>query len=109
VTAADSALDPETDMAIGANPDDDLLGMAPYDAESQTVAGFSIPGCPDNYPPPAIAAASSTITSAPAGPSLYCTKPSLEDGDGICTCTQGTVTKTITPAGGPGAACPTAI
>jgi len=50
-----------------------------------------------------------TVTSAPATPSLYCTDPSLEDGDGLCTCNQGTVTTTITPAGGPGNACPTAI
>src|SRR4051812_34805954 len=29
---------------------DDLLGTQELDAESQTIQGFSIPGCPDNYP-----------------------------------------------------------
>jgi len=48
-------------------------------------------------------------TSAAAASSLYCTDPSLEDSDGLCTCNQGTVTTTITPAGGPGNTCPTAI
>jgi hypothetical protein len=58
------------------------------------------------YQPPS---STSTITSAAAASSLYCTNPSLEDGDGFCTCNQGTVTTTITPAGGPGNTCPTAI
>lgn len=104
VTAADSTLDPGTNTTIGANPADDLLGTEDLDPGTENPPGFSIPGCPDNYPS-AAAAASAAAPSA----SLYCSNPSLEDGDGICTCTQGTVTTTITPVGGPGNACPTAI
>lgn len=50
-----------------------------------------------------------TPSASPKTVGLYCSNPSLEDGDGICTCTQGTITTTITPAGGPGNTCPTAL
>lgn len=111
LTAADLELDPGTNTSIGVNQDSDLLGTQELEPSSQTVPGFWIPGCPNNYPQAqqASAAASPTITSPAAVPSLYCTNPSLEDGDGICTCTQGSVTTTITTVGGPGNACPTAM
>ncbi|KAL8699462.1 MAG: hypothetical protein Q9201_005989 [Fulgogasparrea decipioides] len=51
----------------------------------------------------------STTPAPPRTAGLDCSNPSLEDGDGICTCTQGTITTTITPAGGPGNTCPTAL
>lgn len=57
-------------------------------------------------PPTSTTAAATSTAFATA---FGCSNPSLEDGDGICTCTQGTVTSTITPAGGPGNACPTAM
>ena len=46
-------------------------------------------------------------TAAPAQPSMDCTNPSPEDGDGLCTCSVGSQTiGTYTPTGGN---CPTAV
>jgi hypothetical protein len=58
-------------------------------------------GTPSAPPPPV------SITSAPGPtPSVYCTNPSLEDGDGLCTCNVGTfIFTTFTPVGGPGNSC----
>lgn len=69
--------------------------------------GNACPTAIDGVPP-----SSANVSSPPPTPtptSLYCTNPSLEDGDGLCTCTQGVVTTTITPAGGPGNSCPTSL
>lgn len=51
---------------------------------------------------------SSLTTTAPpsSAASVYCSNPSLEDGDGLCTCNVGNVTfTTFTPSGGPGNSC----
>jgi hypothetical protein len=48
-----------------------------------------------------------TTTTPPSSTaSVYCSNPSLEDGDGLCTCNVGTLTfTTFTPSGGPGNSC----
>lgn len=68
------------------------------------IARFRANGVPGVAPAGATASGSDS-----SGSGLYCTDPSLEDGDGLCTCTQGGATTTVTPAGGPGNACPTSL
>ena len=90
--------------------------------KDRETACIALGDCPGENPPAAAsttlaaasttpAAASTTLDAASTtpAPSLYCTNPSLEDGDGICTCNEGTFTTTITPVGGPGNACPTTL
>ncbi|KAI9759243.1 MAG: hypothetical protein M4579_002452, partial [Chaenotheca gracillima] len=62
--------------------------------------GFAPTGQPTTVP---------KTTAPPAttqAPSWGCTNPSLEDGDGLCTCNLGSKSTVITPAGGPGNTCP---
>lgn len=55
-----------------------------------------------------VAVATPTSTPSPScTPLTDCSNPSLEDGNGLCTCTASSATVTITPSGGPGNACPT--
>lgn len=53
------------------------------------------------------ASASSPTTSSSV--SADCSNPSLEDGDGLCTCHAGSATTVVTPDGGPGNTCPETI
>lgn len=46
------------------------------------------------------------ITDAPA---LSCSNNSLENSDGLCTCSAGGVTATLMPTGGKGQPCPKTI
>lgn len=56
-----------------------------------------------------LAGAAGSSTNAAEGLPFGCNGDSLEDGDGLFTCTQGYSTiGTYTPSGGPGNACPTA-
>lgn len=47
-----------------------------------------------------------TIAPPSSTASIYCSNPSLEDGDGLCTCVSASTTfTTFTPSGGPGNSC----
>jgi hypothetical protein len=71
--------------------------MLPFDGDENDPPG--------NSQSPSSSGTSPTSTPTPTE-SVYCTNPSLEDGDGICTCNYGTVTfTTFTPSGGPGNEC----
>lgn len=84
------------DIMFEESLDEDLLGTEELDAANQTIQGYSIPGCRDNFPkfiaasadsasvststatPPSTTAPPPTITSAPdttALPTLSCTNP----------------------------------
>ena len=78
--------------------------------------GFTIPQCPDNNVGSNTANVDKTPYDGSSGSdspcaTIDCTNPSLEDGDGICTCYKvggpASYTITITPPGGPGNVCPT--
>lgn len=84
-----------------------LSSAATIHLEDRETACIALGNCPGDNTPAAPATTAAPVSSA--SPSLYCTNPSLEDGDGICTCNQGTFTTTITPAGGPGNNCPTTL
>lgn len=52
---------------------------------------------------------SSKAPTATTTAAFLCSNPSLEDGDGLCTCSVGSsLVGTYTPSGGPGNSCPTA-